>query len=408
MPAQPNLVAPTAEGPGVHVLVIGISAYRHLPDGPEVNEEGERSGLGQLNGPARSAASFAAWMHSEHYHPTLNTNGLKSLRVLLSPADGEDIDPDIQLLIDASEHASEADSETVDKTVNAFVRECKGDPDSMAVIYVCGHGVQIVGDGARLLLSDYGDPEHTKLLDGALDLKGFYNGLYGHEFPQKQLWFYDCCAQEPKEAEYFEQMTGGIAPDPAIGFADVSPIYMAASEGTYALGKTNENTFFCQAILWALSNYGAARLAAPEYAGEVVSDYVVTTSSLNETLKFILSQIAFMNGGSTQFFRSSGRANPALFHEYTDALRLPAVIDVKPANFPHQSREVRDPDFHPIDIPNDAWPLALELLAGLYVISVEPGGGAQKVTKVKSVTPSSAISVLDKPAINTFILEIEP
>ena len=406
MSAQPNLVSYDEAESGVHVLVIGVSAYRHLPGGPEPNEKGKRSQLKQLNGPAKSASNFAAWMLNKHHHSSLNTNGLKSLRVLLSPADGEDINPDIQALIAASGHPSEADSITVSATIAAFQSDCADDRDSMAVVYVCGHGVQIIEDGAKMLLSDYASPNKASLLDASLDLNKFYAGLYGHKYPQTQYWFYDCCGQKPAEAKYFESLKGGIGLDKdSGGFVEVAPIFMSASEDTLALGKVNENSFFCQSVLWALDQFGAASVRTPEYEDKASCDFIVTTGQLNESLKFILNRVAMLNGGSTQFFRCSGRPNPGVFHEYDFTLTLPTRFSVKPDTFVHQQRRVTGPYGDIVQLADNDWPIEMDLDAGLYVISVQKPGDAAMVPIPKTVAPSSHLSDLDKPALNAHTLE---
>jgi len=407
MSAQPNLVAMPPEGPGVHVLVIGVSAYRHLPGGADPNDNGERSKLKQLSGPAKSASNFAGWMYKNHFHSILNTNGLKSLRVLLSPANGEDIHQDILDLITQSGGPSEADSVTVNATIAAFRNDCENDRKSMVVVYVCGHGVQVLNDGARMLLEDYGTPNTGRLLDASLDLNSFYKGLYGNKFPQTQLWFYDCCGQTPAEARYFENMEGGIGLSPAPGFADVAPIYMSASEGTLALGKDNENSFFCQSILWALEHYGAARNKNPEYSSQAQNDYIVTTNTLNHNLKFILTKIAHMNGGSTQFYRSAGRPNPGIFHEYRSALQLPARITVTPPDFVHNTRQLLDPKNGAVSVGHENWPIEMKLKVGLYILTVMRQGEMDAITEVTQVEPSSDVTDLSEPALNKHHLVID-
>ena len=82
------------EARGTHALVIGVSRYR-FADGPESTPEGEAWGIENLSSAARSASEFAAWLVGEYRNLE---NPLASLRVLLSPSEGETIHPAIQAL----------------------------------------------------------------------------------------------------------------------------------------------------------------------------------------------------------------------------------------------------------------------------------------------------------------------
>ena len=77
------------DGPATRALVIGVSAYPYA-DGPEATESGRKSGIGHLSSASRSASEFAAWLMTEYRQPG---KPLVSLRLLVSPIDGEVLHP---------------------------------------------------------------------------------------------------------------------------------------------------------------------------------------------------------------------------------------------------------------------------------------------------------------------------
>lgn len=72
--------------PGLHALVVGISAYQHLPEHEgSAEHEGRRTyGLAQLRSAATAACKFVEFLHQLPYGVRL-TRPLKTCRLLLSP-----------------------------------------------------------------------------------------------------------------------------------------------------------------------------------------------------------------------------------------------------------------------------------------------------------------------------------
>jgi hypothetical protein len=77
--------------PGTHAFIVGVSAYP-FADGPDATASGGESGIANLTCAARSASEVAAWLLGEYNNLDAP---LASLRILLSPVDGEQINPDV-------------------------------------------------------------------------------------------------------------------------------------------------------------------------------------------------------------------------------------------------------------------------------------------------------------------------
>ena len=58
---MPSIIPENLAESGTHVLVIGVSHYRHLADGPEPTPAGVDSEMSQLSGAAGSVATPRGW-----------------------------------------------------------------------------------------------------------------------------------------------------------------------------------------------------------------------------------------------------------------------------------------------------------------------------------------------------------
>jgi len=139
--------------PGTHALIIGVSDYP-FADGPNASALGASFELENLTTAARSASEVAAWLRNEYCNPDVP---LASLRVLLSPAAGESIHPDIAADLSGPAPATRA---AVEAELRQFRYDCRRNPQNAAFVYIAGHGIQLNKRGAVVLLHDFGDPTH--------------------------------------------------------------------------------------------------------------------------------------------------------------------------------------------------------------------------------------------------------
>ncbi|QRN83179.1 caspase family protein [Chloroflexota bacterium] len=241
-----SLIPEDLTQPGTHALVIGVSEYLHLVDGKDPTPTGISFGMEQLSAAARSASEFAAWLLNEYQ---CDHAPLRSLRVLLSPADGEEINPDIAALLPVD---SSATTNNVRIDLGEFRHACDASVDNIAIVYIAGHGVQITKTGAIVLLSDFGDTHFLSQLEGAIDMAGVHAGMNHPNTAKTQFWFVDACRQQPAIAKKFETLSGAITLDEPIGATETSPLFLAAGTGTQAYARVGGVTLFNEALLWAL------------------------------------------------------------------------------------------------------------------------------------------------------------
>lgn len=237
--------------PGTHALVIGVSAYRHLPGGLLPTPAAADFGLEQLSAAARSASEVAAWYLTEYQCDAAPRN---SLRILLSPSPGEQ-------LADAVTQLGPIEEATFDKAKAAileFRAACNARPDNVGIVYVAGHGIQLTTTGAVLLLSDLGDPGQASLLERALDMAVIHDALNHPGGAKTQFWFVDACRQKPELAQRFASLVGAFGLDVLNGVTETSPLFLAAVTGAPAFARPGGLTLFAEALLWGLRQGAAA------------------------------------------------------------------------------------------------------------------------------------------------------
>ena len=118
----------TAAGttPATHAFVLGVSHYP-FADGPEATPEGEALGISNLTGAARSASEVAAWLLTEYRNPDAP---LRSLTLLLSPVDGEQLHPEVVARM--AGQASPATRDAVEVDFARFRNRCRESTDNVA------------------------------------------------------------------------------------------------------------------------------------------------------------------------------------------------------------------------------------------------------------------------------------
>lgn len=374
---MPNLIAaPAQAGPKTHALVIGVSRYRHIGDGEEPTEAGEALQLEQLSSAARSASEIARWLlpgtPSGYRNPEAP---LASLRVLLSPSDGEDIAEEIAALLPAEHAATRA---AVQDEFLAFKKDAESDRDNVAIVYVAGHGVQLSKRGAVVLLEDVGDEAHPTLLHGAIDMVACHAAMNHTKGARDQFWFVDACRQRPDVARQFETMRGALAPDERIGQVNASPLYLAAGPRESAFARPNETSLFSEALLWAVAG-GAARGPDALHDG-----YHVSVLSLTEALVPRVSQLA-QGGGEEQLVEPTGLMRNAVFHRFEGRPRVRVQLGLSPLE-PGTVASLL-PNAQPPATTFDDWPVDALVDAGLYLLEVVPPAPFERTQQIVNASP---------------------
>src|SRR5947209_6900149 len=115
---------------GVHALIVGVSAYRHLPGGSGAPAP-DSFEMEQLSAPARSAFRLYEWLveHQEHLRVPLAT-----VRLLLSPSANEREGE--SGLVDGASACTLSD---LRREARAWRGDASGNAGSVALFYFAGH-----------------------------------------------------------------------------------------------------------------------------------------------------------------------------------------------------------------------------------------------------------------------------
>lgn len=244
---KPWIKHATGDGPSTHALVIGVSAYEHLPDGatpPAVPAE-ESFGLRQLQSAASSAWSFAQWLRDDYNPPKAP---LGTVRLFLSPSGKEHVPAGIPAATFAN----------VEPAVRTWFKEFKDRPDDVAILYAAGHGIMLSKDeGAIVLLEDFGSPDRG-MIQNSLDVPTVIKGLAAKKVAQSQFFFIDACSVKPELVKDMESLQKGAGLDvPGHNPPSVAAIYASAAPDTLALGAPGKGTLFSQALVECLDGLAA-------------------------------------------------------------------------------------------------------------------------------------------------------
>jgi hypothetical protein len=371
----PSLVPEDLTKPGAHALIVGVSRYRHLADGSDPTPVGTEFELEQLSAAARSASEFAGWL-LEHYH---NPGApLRSVRVLLSPAAGEQLAPAIAARLTDVRPALLPD---VEEAMQEFTDACDTHRDNVAIVYVAGHGVQVSKAGALLLLEDFGARGQPSKLRAAVDVAGKHASMRSNATARRQFWFVDACRQRPAVARKFEQLALPQAFDVPAGDADTSPLFLAATTGKAAYARPGGRTLFCEALLWAL---GGGAATSPEDGG--IEAWHVSVTSLIQKLPPRVRTLAQAEGAE-QSVDVAGRVLDAVFHEFGAAPQADLCVDLAPPEAQAAARATLKLDDEIVVDDAGDWPLKRRVDAGLYRLDVVAGAPYVPRQKVLSIKP---------------------
>jgi len=347
--------------PGTHVLVIGVSRYSHGTDEGAGSRLCNEWAIGNLTSAARSAIRMADWLlRREAVPPVLP---LASMRVLLSPIDDEleGVNVDPRLL-----RSPRADMANVDTAAHAFIEACQSNRNNHAVVYVVGHGVQVARDGAVLMLEDFGADGAPKKLHAALDMVSFYAALDHQEGPRHQFWFVDICRDRPDMVKGFRNLRVGVSFDePDSGSMDSGPLLMSTGNGMKSFAQIGGLSVFCEALLWALKDGGAA-----VGAKEPISQWHITGSSLCERVAKRVADMAAKHNLEQKVF-PGGNLAPSVFHIYSACPSVDLTVSLRPEEAELTSNlDLHDEKRSVVKTFVAEWPVRTQVEAGIYGVRV--------------------------------------
>lgn len=359
--------------PVTHAFVVGVSAYPFL-DGPQASPFGAAFGMEGLTSAARSASDVAAWLLEEFRKPEAP---LATLRVLLSPADGEALHPTVAAALPGPEQATRA---AVEAAFEDFAQDCRTHPDNFAFVYIAGHGVQLTTSASVVLLHDFADPSHGAELKGAIDVSQCHHGLSGGGYPNTQVWFADACRQVPEVARRFETLRKALDASKPFGDVEASALILGAGPRESAFADVGGSSIFSQALLWCLR--GGAATACPPPATE----WYVRAGWLATALK---DRIDALTGphGVQQNVETVGRNAQVVVQRFERAPEAEVEVALKPEDAQplptaHLALDARVPvPLHP------GWPLRERLPAGMYLLRVDAEAPLTPWTAILDVKP---------------------
>lgn len=414
------------DGPRVHVLAIGVGAYRHLPGGAEPVTH-DTLGLRQLSGPPASARLFVEWAATRLRHPRAR---LGTVELLTSPGsppgpadDGAPThgpvappDPGPAPAANAGEADTEGGSApsssspdvppwlasvevpTLAHVQTAFERwyaACDTDESNVAILYFCGHGVE--REAPFLLLEDFGRSA-LSLLENAVDIGATYQGMARNR-AREQYVFVDACREIP--FQLLQMLSGNakvlVTPQLVGDQRRDTALVFATSGGAKAYGKAGRPTRFTQALVRALDGLGAR----VEGAG-----WVVDVPTLQRA---VTQQLRAGDDGAPAQLPSVRGAGLGVLTTLTDAPLVPITLACRPPTaIPGAALTLTGFSAFPGVIAGRAAPTAVasttgwsfEAPADVYTLTVDfPGGAFPRKERRLAALP---------PGIYDEVVEVQP
>ncbi|MCQ8130363.1 caspase family protein [Methylomonas rivi] len=239
--------------PGMHALVIGISAYSHLPKASDGIGDPVFK-MGGLASPALTAWKIGEWLRDPN---TLLEYPLKTLRLLTSPDPQEIISghPDAQ-----SNPPSPATRDNIQYALRRWRDDARQEPNGCTFFYFGGHGLRADNNDAIILAEDFLEPDWTNL-DRTLKFLDVINGMAPNASQAKiskvQFYFLDCCRNKPADKNLTDLdlarvrgtfLESGDGPDLRTRMA-----YFATVDGGTAISRAGNLTYFGDMLLEAVT-----------------------------------------------------------------------------------------------------------------------------------------------------------
>lgn len=183
------------EGPAAHALVIGVGRYDWFPQG---QRHGRRKGdriskeFTQLTSPPASARALREGLLDRFR----GLPGEKSLGSLEAAVSAEE-----EIVLKGDDGAGitlgPATLDGVEEAFEAWYERCDSHPGNVAMLFFCGHGVQVGRGPQALLLQDTGENVRDYFRN-AVDLHSLVEGME-HNRARIQCFFIDACGFAPEE-----------------------------------------------------------------------------------------------------------------------------------------------------------------------------------------------------------------
>ena len=360
--------------PGLHAIIAGVSAYRHLPGGGDTAALNSY-GMEQLSSTSLTAYKIYQWLLERQARLPLP---LATVRLLLSPS---------------NEEAAQIGAELNQLGVTACTRQnfaaearqwrtdASSHNENVTFFYFAGHGVQRSKNDGVLLLEDFGDPAEGTLHNAA-EIINIFNGMappasVQQKMARTQFYFVDACRVLPSAFKNFERMTVPDIFNVELSGADDrrAPIFFATIPGIKAYALKNEQTLFSRALLKCLS--GAAGEPTEDAQGNVV--WHVSVQSLNKALDGFFPTLTAIPDADQAFSMGGYPTGDPTIHFLDAPPSVEVVLEVDPQEaLPFTRVVIMDiksgQPVQALPSPLDPHPFKCEVPAGIYSINatIEP------------------------------------
>lgn len=365
--------------PGLHVVLIGVSDYSHLPDAEDPPGPG-LAALRKLRSSAMTVMALARKLQEFDKDMRL-VRPLATIRLLVSPSPEE-------MLADPALAAPGLVAPTFDNIERAMF-DWRDDvaplPENQALFFFSGHGLRRALEDSILLAQDFLKPR-AATMRFSFDLRNIRNGMMPTKaFPtigREQFYFVDACRDKIDALD-------GIDPilPTAIFTADLNakeerkaPIFFATTVGGLAGGEPGNPTYFGNALIWALENGSVNKVSVPGIKGSV---WPVNASSLKIGIE------VFDKLFDARVELTGLNADPILCYSRS-APKMKLKVALEPLPLRRHVAHLTMTEMNTLAAQNfsptaDEEPVSMDISAGLYRMSVQPAS-AELVPSSSEIT----------------------
>ncbi|HEX8122363.1 MAG TPA: hypothetical protein VF549_13965 [Solirubrobacteraceae bacterium] len=364
-----------ADGPGLHVLLVGVSRYPHLEEGSGPPAD-STFGMGQLASPGIAAYRLFQYLEARA-HPVAP---LATCRLLIAPSEEE---------LAALPELAEADAGP--PTLESFLQaaeEWRADAarhrDSVAVAYLAGWGIESTASEQLFLLSDFGNGIGP-LFRSAVSLHSLYAGMAPHpwqpDMARTQLFAYDVGRRGvPAEQHHLTLNATAVFDSAPISLDDRAAMTLyAARPGQLPYGVPGQGTFFGDALMLCFDGRGATPVDTPDGTRWDVT-IASLAAAMHEQMRVFGERLDLDLdvdvGGAVRDF-------PLLHLEHAPPVEI--VIAAEPG-VPHALRDETEEVVWSGEPVAAEGPVRLEVPAGFYRLDVGDRRGRWRLAKPPSAT----------------------
>jgi hypothetical protein len=229
---------------GVHLLIVGVSDYLHLPDEGDLPHAEWQ--INKLTCAASSAYGIFDWVRKNPLRLPI-----KTVRLLLSPSPIE-----VAAIADLATLSPRASRQNFKDAARAWRTDASRNSADMMMFYFAGHGMQRGPEEGILLLDDFLASDDT-VLGKAAELGNIRNGMAPSDacpdIGLTQFFFIDACLDRPKAQSKFVNPQVPPIFDVLLNVVDrrEAPVLFSTFDGALSIGRRGKTSYFAEALMQA-------------------------------------------------------------------------------------------------------------------------------------------------------------